>query len=106
MWIFQAALVLVLVHTLFITFIEKLVCTASCSLEELVKFAMGGMNVIRLNMLHGTRDWHLDVIRSIKRLDEEKRFYVSIMMDTEGSQINVVDPFINQSTDSDSSSKH
>ncbi|KAK6916294.1 Pyruvate kinase, C-terminal [Dillenia turbinata] len=72
----------------------KLVCTigpACYSLEELEKLAIGGMNVARLNMCHGTRDWHRDVMRNIKRLNEEKGFCVSIMMDTEGSQINVVD---------------
>ncbi|KAL5537999.1 hypothetical protein UlMin_045939 [Ulmus minor] len=72
----------------------KLVCTigpACCSLEELEKLALGGMNVARLNMCHNTREWHLDVIRKIKRLNQEKGFCVSIMIDTEGSQIHVVD---------------
>ncbi|XP_059653075.1 pyruvate kinase isozyme A, chloroplastic-like [Cornus florida] len=72
----------------------KLVCTigpACCSLEDLEKMAMGGMNVARLNMCHNTREWHRDVIRKIKRLNEEKGFCVSVMIDTEGSQIHVVD---------------
>ncbi|KAA8536297.1 hypothetical protein F0562_028775 [Nyssa sinensis] len=72
----------------------KLVCTigpACCSLEELEKLALGGMNVARLNMCHNTREWHQDVIRRIKRLNEEKGFCVSVMIDTEGSQIQVVD---------------
>ncbi|KAJ4824346.1 hypothetical protein Tsubulata_004309 [Turnera subulata] len=72
----------------------KLVCTigpACCSLEDLEKLAMGGMNVARLNMCHNTREWHRDVIRKIKWLNEEKGFSVSVMIDTEGSQIHVVD---------------
>ncbi|KAI4295804.1 hypothetical protein L6164_035810 [Bauhinia variegata] len=72
----------------------KLVCTigpACCSLEDLEKLALGGMNVARLNMCHGTREWHRDVIRKIKKLNEEKGFSVSVMIDTEGSQIHVVD---------------
>ncbi|PON86831.1 Pyruvate kinase [Trema orientale] len=72
----------------------KLVCTigpASCSLEDLEKLALGGMNIARLNMCHNTREWHRDVIRSIKKLNEEKGFCVSIMIDTEGFQILVVD---------------
>lgn len=72
----------------------KLVCTigpACCSLEELERLAMGGMNVARLNMCHNTREWHRDVIRKIKRLNEEKGYCVSLMIDTEGSQIHVVD---------------
>ncbi|KAL5070249.1 hypothetical protein RYX36_021136 [Vicia faba] len=72
----------------------KLVCTvgpACSSLEDLEKMALGGMNVARLNMCHGSREWHRDVIRKIKKLNEEKGFAVSVMIDTEGSQIHVVD---------------
>ncbi|KAJ9561202.1 hypothetical protein OSB04_006362 [Centaurea solstitialis] len=72
----------------------KMVCTVGpscCSYEELVKLAMGGMNVARLNMCHNTRDWHQDVIRKIKRLNHELGFCVSLMIDTEGSQIHVAD---------------
>lgn len=72
----------------------KLVCTigpACSSLEDLEKLVLGGMNVARLNMCHNTREWHRDVIRKIKKLNEEKGCSVSIMIDTEGSQIHVVD---------------
>ncbi|XVE49365.1 hypothetical protein DITRI_Ditri01bG0077700 [Diplodiscus trichospermus] len=72
----------------------KLVCTvgpACCSMEDLEKLALGGMDVARLNMCHNTREWHRDVIQKIKRLNEEKGFCISIMIDTEGSQIHVLD---------------
>ncbi|XP_024966820.1 plastidial pyruvate kinase 1, chloroplastic-like [Cynara cardunculus var. scolymus] len=72
----------------------KLVCTVGpscCSYEELEKLALGGMNVARLNMCHNTRDWHQDVIRKIKKLNHELGFCVSVMIDTEGSQIHVAD---------------
>lgn len=72
----------------------KLVCTigpACSSLEDLEKLVLGGMNVARLNMCHNTREWHRDVIRKIKKLNEEMGCSVSIMIDTEGSQIHVVD---------------
>lgn len=72
----------------------KLVCTigpACCSLDDLEKLAMGGMVVARLNMCHNTREWHQDVIRKIKTLNEEMGYCVSLMIDTEGSQIHVVD---------------
>lgn len=72
----------------------KLVCTigpACCSLEDLEKLALGGMNVARLNMCHNTRDWHRYVIKKIKKLNQEKGFCVSVMIDTEGSQIHVLD---------------
>ncbi|CAN6544523.1 unnamed protein product [Malus baccata var. baccata] len=72
----------------------KLVCTigpACSSVEDLEKLVLGGMNVARLNMCHNTREWHRDVIRKIKRLNDEKGFSVSVMIDTEGTQIHVVD---------------
>ncbi|CAJ1977307.1 unnamed protein product [Sphenostylis stenocarpa] len=72
----------------------KLVCTVgpSCSsLEELENLALGGMSIARLNMCHGTREWHRDVIRKIKKLNVEKGFCISVMIDTEGSQIHVID---------------
>ncbi|KAK1439977.1 hypothetical protein QVD17_05802 [Tagetes erecta] len=72
----------------------KLVCTigpACCSYQQLEKLALGGMNVARLNMCHNTKDWHQDVIRNIKKLNLEKGFCVSVMIDTEGTQIHVAD---------------
>ncbi|KAI3695614.1 hypothetical protein L1987_78613 [Smallanthus sonchifolius] len=72
----------------------KLVCTvgpACCSYHQLEKLALGGMNVARLNMCHNSKDWHQDVIRKIKKLNLEKGFCVSVMIDTEGSQIHVAD---------------
>lgn len=72
----------------------KLVCTigpACCSLEDLERLALGGMNVARLKMCHNSREWHRDVIWKIKKLNVEKGFCVSVMIDTEGSQIHVVD---------------
>lgn len=72
----------------------KLVCTVGpscCSDEELERLAMGGMNVARLNMCHNTREWHQATIRAIQRLNREKGFCVSVMIDTEGSQMYVID---------------
>jgi pyruvate kinase len=72
----------------------KLICTigpASCSFEQLEALASGGMNVARLNMCHGTREWHKDVIKKVRKLNEEKGYSVAIMMDTEGSEIHMGD---------------
>ncbi|KAH9307843.1 hypothetical protein KI387_035754 [Taxus chinensis] len=72
----------------------KLVCTvgpACCSFEQLEALAMGGMNVARINMCHGTRDWHQNVIRNVRKLNQEKGYAVAIMMDTEGSEIHMGD---------------
>ncbi|XP_042517653.1 pyruvate kinase isozyme A, chloroplastic [Macadamia integrifolia] len=72
----------------------KLVCTigpATCGFEQLEALAVGGMNVARINMCHGTREWHRSVIQSVRRLNEEKGYAVAIMMDTEGSEIHMGD---------------
>ncbi|CAL0316686.1 unnamed protein product [Lupinus luteus] len=72
----------------------KLVCTigpATCGFEELEALAVGGMNVARINMCHGTREWHQIVIERVRRLNLEKGYAVAIMMDTEGSEIHMGD---------------
>lgn len=71
-----------------------MICTigpATCGFEQLEALAVGGMNVARINMCHGTREWHRGVIESVRRLNEEKGFAVAIMMDTEGSEIHMGD---------------
>uniref|UniRef100_A0A453BHY6 Pyruvate kinase n=1 Tax=Aegilops tauschii subsp. strangulata TaxID=200361 RepID=A0A453BHY6_AEGTS len=72
----------------------KLVCTvgpATCGPSELEALAVGGMNVARLNMCHGDREWHQKVISSVRMLNEEKGYAVAVMMDTEGSEIHMGD---------------
>ncbi|KAE8670385.1 Pyruvate kinase isozyme A [Hibiscus syriacus] len=72
----------------------KIICTigpATCGFEQLEALAVGGMNVARINMCHGTREWHRMVIERVRRLNEEKGFAVAIMMDTEGSEIHMGD---------------
>ncbi|CAJ1976409.1 unnamed protein product [Sphenostylis stenocarpa] len=72
----------------------KLVCTvgpSTCGFEQLEALAVGGMNVARINMCHGTREWHKEVIDRVRRLNHEKGFAVAIMMDTEGSEIHMGD---------------
>lgn len=72
----------------------KLVCTigpACCTFEQLEAMAMGGMNVARLNMCHGTKEWHAEVIQRVRKLNAEKGYSVAVMMDTEGSEIHMGD---------------
>ncbi|KAK6161460.1 hypothetical protein DH2020_004841 [Rehmannia glutinosa] len=72
----------------------KLICTigpATCKPEQLEALAVGGMNVARINMCHGTREWHREVIQRVRKLNEEKGYAVAIMMDTEGSEIHMGD---------------
>ena len=53
----------------------KIICTIgpnSSSLEMLQTLAESGMNVARLNMGHGTREWHKNVIDRIRKLNQDK----------------------------------
>ena len=71
----------------------KLICTIgpACSSEEMLSaLATNGMNVARLNMAHGTHEWHKETISRIRKLNKDKGFSVAIMMDTEGgSEVHV-----------------
>lgn len=52
----------------------KIICTigpCTCSSEMLKTLAENGMNVARLNMGHGTHDWHKDVIDKIRKLNRD-----------------------------------
>ncbi|KAL9237663.1 hypothetical protein vseg_012184 [Gypsophila vaccaria] len=72
----------------------KLVCTigpASSEFHQLQSLAVAGMNVARINMCHGSRDWHLRVIQRVRKLNLELGFAVAVMMDTEGSEIHMGD---------------
>ncbi|KAF9592694.1 hypothetical protein IFM89_016771 [Coptis chinensis] len=46
-------------------------------------FRIGGMNVARINMCHGTHEWHRGVIEKVRRLNEEKGYAIAIMVDTQ-----------------------
>jgi hypothetical protein len=53
----------------------KIICTigpTSCSEEMLETLAVNGMNVARLNMCHGSREWHHEIIERIRRLNKDK----------------------------------
>lgn len=72
----------------------KLICTigpASCQFDQIEALASGGMNVARLNMCHGTHEWHRNVIDAVRRLNRDKGYSVAIMVDTEGSEIHMGD---------------
>ncbi|MCO5575069.1 hypothetical protein L7F22_028866 [Adiantum nelumboides] len=45
--------------------------------------AKGGMNVVRINMCHGSKEWHAEVIDNIRKLNAKKGYNVTIMMDGE-----------------------
>ena len=72
----------------------KIVCTIgpqTASPEMLKRLADGGMNVARLNMSHGTLDWHREVIASIKRLNKKFGLAVAVLLDTKGAEVRTGD---------------
>ncbi|KAL6637157.1 hypothetical protein ACP70R_024729 [Stipagrostis hirtigluma subsp. patula] len=70
----------------------KLVCTVGpACVEALPALARGGMGVARVNLCHSDREWQRAAMRAVRRLNEEEGFCVSLMVDTEGSQLLVAD---------------
>lgn len=68
----------------------KIICTIgpkTADLESLQKLAEGGMNVARLNMSHGTHEWHANIIDIVQKLNTEHGFNIAIMIDTKGPEI-------------------
>lgn len=68
----------------------KIVCTigpASSSREMLERLMDAGMNVVRLNFSHGTREDHAEKIALIRSLAAEKRLPIAILQDLSGPKI-------------------
>ncbi len=68
----------------------KIVATigpASESVEQLRQLIQAGMNVTRINMSHGTRDHHGEVIRRIRQVAEELQQPIGVMVDLSGPKI-------------------
>ena len=56
--------------------------------EEMIeKLAKAGMNIARINMSHGTREWTAEVINRIKKVSQKMQFPLGIMIDTTGPEI-------------------
>ncbi|MGI6072197.1 MAG: pyruvate kinase [Lachnospiraceae bacterium] len=70
----------------------KIICTIgpACDDEAMLKeMCLAGMNVARLNFSHGTHQWHLKVINSIKKLRSELNLPIAIMLDTKGPECRI-----------------
>jgi len=69
---------------------SKVVCTIgpkTCSFEMIKKLAECGMNVLRMNMSHGTHEWHQQVIDHAKRLNEDFGWNIGVLLDTKGPEV-------------------
>lgn len=72
----------------------KIICTigpVSDSFDMLEKLAAAGMDVVRLNMSHGTHESAARVIRSIKTLNRKITHPIAILLDTQGPEIRTGD---------------
>ena len=68
----------------------KIVCTtgpATESEESLRQLIGHGMDVCRLNMSHGTHEWHARQIHMVQALSQEQNRAVAIMLDIQGPKI-------------------
>lgn len=68
----------------------KIVCTIgpkTATKEMLLELAKGGMNVVRLNMSHGTHEWHGGVVDLVHEINKETEYNLSVMIDTKGPEI-------------------
>ncbi len=68
----------------------KIICTvgpASESEEVLRQLMIAGMNVCRLNFSHGTHEEHKIRIERIKKLRDELKLPVALLLDTKGPEI-------------------
>ena len=72
----------------------RVICTigpATESYEMLRKMYDAGMNIVRLNMSHGTHESHAKVIQHIKTLNKKVEFPIPLLLDTQGPEIRTGD---------------
>jgi pyruvate kinase len=60
---------------------------ATESVERLKQLIEGGVDVIRLNMAHGTGDWVLGLMKRIREVSKQVQRHVAVMMDVKGPEI-------------------
>ncbi len=70
----------------------KIICTigpASDTKETISALTDAGCDVIRLNFSHGTHEDYAEKIKTIKRVREEKRIPLPILLDTKGPEFRI-----------------
>jgi pyruvate kinase len=60
---------------------------ATESKEKLKELILAGVDVLRLNMAHGTGQWAADLITRVRELSTEIGRHVAVMMDVKGPEI-------------------
>jgi pyruvate kinase len=57
------------------------------SSERLTQLISAGVDVIRLNMAHGSGEWVISVVKRIREVSKEIQRHVAVMMDVKGPEI-------------------
>ena len=68
----------------------KIVCTlgpATASAERIGQLIDAGMNVARLNLSHGERDQHMQLLENVRSESRRRGAYVAILADLQGPKI-------------------
>ena len=68
----------------------KIVATVGPSTEsrgKLIELITSGVDVIRLNMAHGTGEWVISVVKRVREVSAEVHRHVAVMMDVKGPEI-------------------
>src|SRR5678816_4870211 len=60
---------------------------ATESRESLSRLILSGLDVMRLNMAHGSGDWVTSLVRRIRETSIEAQRQVAVMMDVKGPEI-------------------
>lgn len=69
---------------------SKVVCTIgpkTCDIDSIEQLAETGMDIVRLNMSHGTHEWHAKVIENVREVNSRGRFNLGILLDTKGPEV-------------------
>ncbi len=70
----------------------KIICTlgpASCSESVIEKMLLAGMNVARLNMSHGTHEYHKKMIETFRSVRDKLDLPAAVLLDTKGPEIRI-----------------
>lgn len=69
---------------------SKIVCTIgpkTCDIDSIEGLAEAGMDIVRLNMSHGTHEWHQAVIENVREVNQKGRLNLGILLDTKGPEV-------------------
>lgn len=70
--------------------LSKIVCTLgpkTCDVTSIERLAAKGMDVVRLNMSHGTHEWHRSVIENARTVNAKGKYNLGILLDTKGPEV-------------------